>query len=240
MTIYITGDKHGRLKPVKQFARNNNLTEEDTIVILGDAGFNYFNDERDKWTKNTVARIPSTIFCIHGNHEMRPQSLPSLYRERQWHGGTVFAEDAYPNILFAKDGEVYDFDGLKALVIGGAYSVDKWYRLERGERWFSDEQPSEEVKALVEAKLADLDWKIDIVLSHTCPFGFEPTEAFLPGIDQSMVDTSTEVWLDHIERRLDYRKWYCGHWHIEKTIDKMRFMFNEFEALGLEQEEDNQ
>ena len=234
MTIYITGDKHGRLKPVKQFARNNNLTADDTIVVLGDAGFNYFNDERDGWTKNTVARISPTVLCIHGNHEMRPQSLPSLYHERQWRGGTVFAEDAYPNILFAKDGEVYDLDGLKAIVIGGAYSVDKWYRLERGERWFSDEQPSEEVKALVEAKLADLDWKIDIVLSHTCPFGFEPTEAFLPGVDQSMVDTSTEVWLDRIERRLDYRKWYCGHWHIKKSIDRMRFMFNEFEALGLE------
>ena len=234
MTVYVTGDKHGRLKPVKRFARDNALAADDAIVILGDAGLNYFNDERDKWTKSTVAGIEAAVLCIHGNHEMRPQSLPGLYHEIQWHGGTVFAEDALPNILFAKDGEVYDFDGLRAIAIGGAYSVDKWYRLERGERWFSDEQPSEEVKALVETKLDSLDWKVDIVLSHTCPFGYEPTEAFLPGIDQSMVDTSTEVWLDRIERRLDYKKWYCGHWHIEKSIDRMRFMFNEFEALGLE------
>ncbi|MDO4851260.1 MAG: hypothetical protein Q4A93_05300 [Actinomycetota bacterium] len=48
-----------------------------------------------------------------------------------------------------------------------------------------------------------------------------------------MVDTSTEVWLDRIERRLDYKKWYCGHWHIEKSIDRMRFMYNDFEPLGL-------
>ena len=145
----------------------------------------------------------------------------------------MFVENAYPNILFAKDGEVYDLGGISAIVIGGAYSVDKWYRLERGAKWFPDEQPSDEVKARVEAKLDELDWKVDVVLSHTCPFGYEPTEAFLPGIDQSMVDTSTEVWLDRIERRLDYRKWYCGHWHIEKSIDRMRFMFNEFEPLEL-------
>ena len=233
MTVYITGDKHGKLKPVKRFARDNELTAEDAIIILGDAGFNYFKGERDEWTKKTVAGIEPTVLCIHGNHEMRPQSLPRLYHQTEWQGGTVFVENAYPNILFAKDGEVYDLDGIKAIVIGGAYSVDKWYRLENGLKWFANEQPDDETKARVVAKLDSLDWKIDIVLSHTCPFGYEPTEAFLPGVDQSMVDTSTEVWLDRIERRLEYKRWYCGHWHIEKSIDRMRFMFNEFELLEL-------
>ena len=46
----------------------------------------------------------------------------------------VWVEDKYPNLLFAKDGEVYDFDGYKCLVIGGAYSVDKYWRIfRRGE-----------------------------------------------------------------------------------------------------------
>jgi 3-oxoacid CoA-transferase subunit A len=233
MTIYVTGDKHGRLKPVKQFAKREGLSDEDVIVILGDAGFNYYNSERDAWTKKVVAKIAPTVLCIHGNHEIRPQSLPRLYHEAQWHGGTVFVEDEFPNILFAKDGEVYDLDGISAIAIGGAYSVDKWYRLENGLRWFANEQPNDKVKARVEAKLDSLDWKVDVVLSHTCPFGYEPTEAFLPDVDQSMVDTSTEVWLDRIERRLEYKRWYCGHWHIEKSIDQMRFMFNEFEPLGL-------
>lgn len=233
MAIYITGDKHGNLKPVKRFAKGDGLTVDDAIVILGDAGFNYFADERDRGAKEAVAGIAATVFCVHGNHEMRPQSLPNLYHEMQWHGGTVFVEDAFPNILFAKDGEVYDLDGLQTIVIGGAYSVDKGYRLERGLRWFPDEQPDDEVKARIEAKLEELGWKVDIVLSHTCPSNYEPVEAFLPGIDQSMVDVSTEVWLASIERRLEYGKWYCGHWHIEKTIDRMRFMFNDFETLSL-------
>lgn len=234
MTVYITGDKHGRLKPVKQFAKREGLSGEDTIVILGDAGFNYYNSGRDVWTKKTVVGIAPAVLCIHGNHEMRPQSLPKLYHEAQWHGGAVFVEDEFPNILFAKDGEVYDLDGARAIAIGGAYSVDKWYRLENGLKWFANEQPDDKIKARVEAKLDELDWKVDIVLSHTCPFGYEPTEAFLPGVDQSLVDTSTEVWLDQIEHRLEYKRWYCGHWHIEKSIGRMRFMFNEFEQLELE------
>lgn len=39
----------------------------------------------------------------------------------------------------------------------------------------------------------------DIILSHTCPFKYEPREMFLAVIDQSTVDTSTERWLDTIE-----------------------------------------
>ena len=30
-----------------------------------------------------------------------------------------------------------------------------------------------------------------------------------------------------IEDKLDYKKWYCGHWHINKRIDKMEFLFHD-------------
>ncbi len=140
-------------------------------------------------------------------------------------------EDAYPNLLFAKDGEVYDLDGKQALVIGGAYSVDKYYRLSRGWGWWADEQPSPEIKARVEASIEQMGWKVDIVLSHTTPLKYEPVEVFLPDIDQSKVDKSTEEWLDSIEERLDYKKWYCGHYHTEKKIDRLQIMFNDYAAL---------
>ena len=182
MTIYVTGDKHGDFMPVRRFARSERLTEDDAIIVLGDAGLNYYGDSRDDRVKGATLGIAPTVLCIHGNHEMRPQSLPEIYREKEWRGGTVFVEDDYPNILFAKDGEVYDLDGIRAIAIGGAYSVDKWYRLKRGWQWFEDEQPDDEVKARVERKLDSLGWKVDAVLSHTCPFGYEPTEAFIEAI----------------------------------------------------------
>ena len=27
-----------------------------------------------------------------------------------------------------------------------------------------------------------------------------------------------------------YKAWYCGHWHINKRIDKMHFLFHGFET----------
>ena len=192
--VYMTGDTHGQFERVIEFCARREVEPENTFVILGDAGLNYYNDRRDRKKKDQLAQVPITFFCLHGNHEMRP-SEELGYEVAEYHGGKVWMQPAYPNILFAIDGEVYDFNGNSCIVIGGAYSVDKYYRLARGWSWFPDEQPSEEIKAKVERVLAERNWKIDIVLSHTGPLKYEPTEVFLPMIDQSTVDKSIGWWL---------------------------------------------
>ena len=53
---------------------------------------------------------------------------------------------------------------------------------------------------------------------------------FLGGIDQRTVDDSTERWLDTIEDADKYKAWFCGHWHTDKRIDKMHFLFHSFES----------
>lgn len=40
----------------------------------------------------------------------------------------------------------------------------------------------------VEARLKNINWIVDVVLTHTCLLKYEPTEVFLPFIDQSGVD----------------------------------------------------
>lgn len=229
--IYITGDIHGEVFRVEEAVEKFNIGSEDILVLLGDVGMNYYGNNRgDKHRKKRMNKLGVPIFCIHGNHEMRPGTIVT-YREMEWHGGTVYVEDEYPNLLFAKDGDAYDMDGKKVIVIGGAYSVDKWHRLQCGLSWFPDEQPSEAIKASVEQKLEELNWKVDAVLTHTCPERYIPGEAFLSSVNQATVDNGTEQWLDTIAERLDYRAWFCGHWHINKRIDKMHFLFDGFELL---------
>lgn len=225
--VYFTGDNHGSPFKLQVFCRYMELTEKDTIVILGDVGANYYGGKRDKQFKEQIAKLAPTIFCIHGNHEQRPANIPS-YKAKEWNDGPVWYEEEYPNLLFARDGNIYVIDGVRYLVIGGAFSVDKNYRLSRGYGWWADEQPSEEIKARVGRRVANSG--LDVILSHTCPFKYEPREAFLPGIDQSEVDSSTEEWLDTIEESVDYKAWFCGHWHIDKRIDKMHFLYDEFES----------
>lgn len=229
--IYITGDIHGDPTEIIYLSNKYGLTKNDILVILGDVGANYFLTKRDLKIKKALSEyIEATILCIHGNHEARPSTVEG-YELYDWNGGEVWIQPEYPNLLFAKDGSIFNLAGLNCLVLGGAYSVDKHYRLERGYAWFEDEQPSDDIKAYAEEQLAKVDNKVDVVFSHTCPFKYEPIEVFLPGIDQSTVDSSTEHWLDNIEGKLDYKAWYCGHWHINKHIDKIHFLFDGWEIL---------
>lgn len=228
--IYITGDTHGEFGRFRRFCQIADPSTTDIMIILGDAGFNYAGNTYDEERKTYMNRIGMTVFSIHGNHERRPNDVPG-YKTKQFHGGTVWYEDKYPNLLFAKDGEVYRFGEYDCIVIGGAYSVDKYWRLRDGRKWFANEQPSAEIKAYVEAQLEARDKQIDIVLSHTCPLKYEPREVFLSGLDQNTVDSSTEEWLDTIEAKLDYKKWYCGHFHTSKKIDRFQFMYEDIDTL---------
>jgi len=128
---------------------------------------------------------------------MRPESV-GTYREIPWHSGIVYQEEQYPNLLFAKNGELYDFDGKSVFVIGGAYSAYKYYRLGRDLQWFADEQPTAATKRHIETRLNEIGRQVYVVLSHTCPYQYRPTVVFLAGLDQSTIDSSTEEWLEQI------------------------------------------
>ena len=231
MHFYITGDTHGDFSRIKQFSLENETTLEDVMIILGDAGINYHLDCRDRELKEELSKLDITLFCIHGNHEARPWEAAD-YDEKEWNGGMVYVEEQYSNILFAKDGEIYDFNGRKVIVIGGAYSVDKYYRLNNGLMWFDTEQPDDEIKSYVERQLEKVDWSIDIVLSHTVPVDAEPVWNFIPGLDQSTVDKSTERWLQRIYDNLDLREgWYAGHYHCETEENGIRIMFEDYDEI---------
>ena len=230
--IYVTGDTHGKFQRITDFCEQEKTSREDIMIILGDAGINYSGWVLDQEKKELLKTLPITLFCIHGNHEQRPDTIDS-YAEKRWHGGIVYWEEDYPNLLFAKDGEIFDLDGKQTIVIGGAYSIDKMIRVIYGYGWWADEQPSDEIKRYVEEQLEKRNWKIDVILSHTVPLKYEPREMFMTGVDQSSVDKSTEEWLDWIEEKLEYQKWYCGHYHTEKKIGKVDMKYKEIEKFLL-------
>ena len=222
--IYITGDTH------RDFRRLNNLclSTNDMIIVLGDAGINYYLNEEDYKYKQYLSKFKIKIFCIRGNHEERAEKI-NTYKETDMFGGKVFVEEEFPNLIFAKDGEVYNIDGNKVLVIGGAYSIDKRYRILCGYPWFPGELLSKEEMQKILSKVKGNSF--DVVLTHTSPYKYEPREMFIKGVNQSMVDKSMEHFLDKIEENIYYKKWYCGHYHTEKQIDKLEFMYENIKKI---------
>ena len=147
--IYVIGDLHGSYHPIKHFYEKYkdspgfNFDGTDTIILLGDAGLNYYLDHRDDNFKNALCKYPFTYFVIRGNHEERASNLaqnnPDWQFENFW-GGIVLVEKEFPNIKYAMDypafynipyigNHEHDLTYIwRTLVIPGAYSVDKEYR----------------------------------------------------------------------------------------------------------------
>jgi len=229
--IYVTGDTHGKFKHIEDFTQRFQTNKQDVLIILGDVGLNYYLDSGDTKRKQKLSKLPLTFFCIKGNHELHADQLPQYKKENFWNG-VVYVEPDFPNIFFAKDGETYDIPNYgKVLAIGGAYSIDKFYRLENNQKWFDTEQPDDIAKARAFLNLALNENKIDYVFTHTCPLKYEPREWFLPNVAEDKIDKSTEKFLDLIEDKADYKKWYCGHYHGNKKVDKIQFLFNDIVEL---------
>lgn len=236
MRVFVKGDIHGETVDLENFCKDNCLTEDDVVILLGDTGINYFgyygDVGRDTRLKTKLSNIPVTFFILNGNHDNKPQNT-GLYIIDTFFDNEVFVEEKFPKLKIAKDGLVYNINGSKTFVCGGAYSVDKFHRLSRGLNWFEDEQPSDEIKTLSELNLEKENWKVDCVLTHTCPIGFEPTELFLDCISQDNVDKTTEIWLRKIEMNLDYQHWYFGHFHGDRNINyKTSILFKDFLEFG--------
>lgn len=249
LRFFITGDKHRDFSSVRKFCRRMRTRYQDVLIVLGDAGFNYHGDRRDDRLKARVSRWHITLFCLHGNKENRPENV-GTYGVRSFCGGRVYYEPRYPNILFAMDGELYDFAGAQYLAVGGAHSVDKLRCLEEGLPFWEDEMPNRDTKVRVEQQLAAANNRVFGMLTHTCPIQYLPREVFVSTrqnaeIRQKLqkakskkffapdIDRSTEEWLGELEQRLDYQVWYCGHYHVDKQLDKVCMLHHEIRPLLL-------
>ena len=211
--------KPSKLGPLNicSFDKNSPLTKEDVIIVLGDFGANYFFNYRDKIFKEKLKEYKATFFIIRGNHEERPSICRSLnppgWKKEQFFENDVWVETNFPYIKYAMDYPcIYKIHGHKTLIIPGAYSVDKFYRLANHWGWFEDEQLSTEEQN-IGRKIVEEQKECDIILSHTCPTIFEPTDLFLSTVDQSLVDRTMERYLTEIESKLDYKLYMWGHFH---------------------------
>lgn len=233
--LFITGDKHGIFQLVEKFVEDYHTTKDDYLIVLGDAGVNYYNDERDQYLKNQLEALPITFLFIHGNHEMRPQTISTYelrYLETSELTGAFYIEPEYPSLLFVRRG-LFWFQNKRFLVCDGAYSVDKFYRLTMGWNWWPDEQMTDDDKVFIR-KVIEFNPQCDYVLSHAAPLSQEPRHLFMTS-NQFRVDRSTPEFLDEIYDSIDHDyliQWYFGHYHgDEKLPDKFTILFNSFEQV---------
>ena len=217
--VLITGDMHSRIEERLQYVKDmmpEYLPEETAVIVLGDFGANYYLSKHDWKIKHHAAKFGYTIYALRGNHEQRAslvKNMEKVYDE--FVHGYVYMEEEFPNIRYFMDCVAeYEIMGKKVLCIPGAYSVDKWYRLENDFKWFADEQLTEEEMKYAEEQFNGKYY--DFVFSHTCPISWEPNDLFLSMIDQSTVDKTLEFWMEKFKEKFLWKLWLFGHYHADR------------------------
>lgn len=236
--LFVRGDAHGDFDFLPYFCEENQTDYQDILVILGDAGLLYYGENklREKYLKEYVARQPITIICVRGNHEDRPKNRSNMEVVticQKEIAGTFYYEPEYSSILYAIDGESYVLQGKACFVVGGAYSVDKWYRIRMGWNWFCDEELTDE--EMTEVLINCHGKTYDHIFSHTCPYEWEPTDLFLPMIDQNTVSKNMEHFLTKVANNCNWGEWWFGHFHADRMDvcgdGKVHMLFNKVEEI---------
>lgn len=236
MKWYITGDTHGKNEErLKQFEKNE---DQIALIILGDSGVNFYLNKSDYNRKKRLLEMGINLYLVRGNHEERPENLPNItiiWDENV--EGNVYIEPEFPNIRYFLDGGSYIIDGLKTLVIGGACSVDKDYRIKNFTQpngwcgWFKDEQLTAKEKTAI--LIATSGKEYDLILTHTCPYSWMPRDLFLNMINQRTVDNSMEQFLEVMKDHIKWKAWLFGHFHADRLeLPRVEQYYNDIESLS--------
>ncbi len=211
--VYITGDTHADIDisklNTKNFPQQKDLTKQDYVIIAGDFGLVWDGSASEKWWLNWLANKNFTTLFVDGNHENF-----NMLRELEpvpMFGGYV--RRVTDGIYHLERGQVLTIDGRKFFVMGGAKSHDMENRAE-GKSWWSQEIPStEEMERGIQA-LDAVGWDVDYVITHCAP----------KSVQQMMADwyknDSLTSYLELIRCDLNFKRWFFGHYHIDRQINE--------------------
>lgn len=219
--IYVRGDTHGDLNcfTEAEMPGESRWTEEDILIVAGDFGFVFYGgdrDEKERQKLDVLAGKPYTILFVDGNHEGFPY-LEEYPREERFGGIVSRIRD---NVFWLHRGYVYELSGERVFVMGGAYSMDKAFRLQYSEVsgteiWFEQELPSAEEYRRAIAALKQRNMQVDYIITHTAPRSIIPR---VINTIPDLHDAELTGFLDWVYYEVDFRKWYFGHFHEDARI----------------------
>lgn len=194
MKILLAGDSHGRANTIQNYLKAVKGHDCEALFVLGDFGYweHTYDGVEYMDAVNRLARdweIP--VYFLDGNHD-KTSLLLKLYHEQDADG---FIQ-VRPWVKYSPRGHRWTWDGVRFISLGGAYSVDKAWRLEEerkkslkiikknsyrarvnrrsedtsGTLWFPEEEMTDED---LEKFLADTT-PVDIMLTHDKPRATTP------------------------------------------------------------------
>ena len=221
--LYITGDTHGNFDRILKWTETAKPNKDkDFLFILGDFGY-IWDNKRTSFEKDNldfISCLPFTTLFIDGNHENHGR-LNSM-RVVNFSGGK--AHKVYDSIYHLMRGQVYEIAGKRIFTFGGASSIDKHLRTE-GISWWKEEEFNYHEANTAYENLNKVGWEVDYVLTHSAPFSIRDK------LFESNKPSSTERMLEAMLRNIKFKRWYFGHYHIDKKMDNFTAMYENIERM---------
>ena len=255
--IYITGDTHADFSRFTKRQRCRlpfELTEKDIVIVCGDFGLLWERNDRTlKYNLDWMSRLPFKILWVSGNHEN--YDMLEDYQLEEWHGGTA-RHILRDKIIYLERGQVFKIEGKKFFTFGGASSQDIQggvldphdpdyarkriaankarlpYRI-KGISWWEQELPTEEEMQEGIRNLEKANYKVDYVITHCLASSVqEKLEQYFGGGDfiHSYKEDILTEYFDQLEEKLQYKYWYCGHYHLDMEVDERHGVV--YEGIG--------
>ncbi len=241
--IYIIGDCHSDFTrfSTDKFPIQREMTKDDYVIICGDFGgvWSYEKESKEEkyWLDWLNEKNFTTLF-VDGNHE----NFTRLYEypEETWNGGKI--HKIRDSIYHLKRGEIFNIEGKKFFVFGGASSHDirdgiveledkqkiiqlrkrdAYFRI-RNFTWWDLELPTEEEMQNGIDNLEKVDYKVDYIITHCAPTSVQT----LIGGGEFKPDYLTD-YMQKVSEKTDFKKWIFGHYHKDKYVNMQYIMLYE-------------
>lgn len=244
MKNYVTGDIHGGCDIEKlygkDFPEGKTLNKEDVVIVAGDFGLIWSNpiSSSERYWLKWLDERPWTTMFVDGNHENHVM-LGQLPVEEKFGGKVGVVNDS---VFYLKRGEIYEINNKKILAFGGAQSTDieckvwvgtdfygndkyKIFKRTEGKDWWREEIPSEDDKQNAWNNLEKHDYKVDFIIAHTLPKSIvEKYDKFYG--DTGRKDDPTSLFLDELCSKVEFERYFCGHFHDNEEIGKYTMLFD--------------
>lgn len=230
--IFICGDTHGMLdtKKLDRLKEKINLDYGDYLVICGDSGI--------VWDKVTVQphisyfeSMNCNVLFVDGNHENF--DMLKTYPIQSFSGGKVHKiSDCIYHLM---RGQVFEILGKTFLCIGGADSSDKECR-QSHISWWQDEQITSEDMEQAKQNLEKVNNTVDYVVTHTpstktlnelVKILTQCGEVIPYYLRHKVIPTNSSDLLDYVAKNVKYKRWFCGHLHIDEKIGKTNILYED-------------
>ena len=214
--LLVTGDLHGDTGALTLIAKK--MLPGDMLFVAGDFGFVFRDNNDERCFLNDVDRFlkkkDAYLVFVDGNHENH-RAL-NAYPVEKWMGAKV--HKIRSRILHVLRGEILEIKGKKIFCFGGAFSIDRAYRV-LNETYWEEEIPTDADYRNGNEHLEKYGYQVDFVISHTCPLYMLPylggrhsaSEEYLLQNYLQWVNDKTVPYLEH---------WYFGHWHMDLELPK--------------------